>query len=309
MKKIHFFPVLVMFVTVLSLIFVSCKKEEEKQIVKADLDFKNFEGFNVKIQENVDQTKSVGNDWLYFETRNDYETAVKVLSSSSDDTILPVFEKALSFRSMRTAFSESQREAIAVYDDVLATLLNPNGAIQIGQYLFQIDTEKEKAHIFDLSSEKNSKAPMEFSTDESFFDYLDGKVTEEHEINRDEDILKSTHTWEGSTGKVDCKVVYQRAVIYFSLLAKIKERTLIGNGGAVDIFLSTYPGTYTKNRKNAEKQQFDGYGDGGIENTYKYRPYSAACGLKQLYMCTNFYMKDGYQPTLEQQLYIIKGQK
>lgn len=289
-------------------IFIGCKKEASETEQNPETAFTNFHGFNVKVQNNDGQTNVKGSNWLSFETREDYELAIDVLSTSAGDKILPEFEKALSYKSMRVCLDENEREKIGIEDDVLATILNSSGNIQIGNYLFDIDVKNEIALVYDLTKDAE---PMKFSTDDSFFDYIDGVENHASNSSKDEDILKSKDSWYSSAGYVDCKVVYQRAVVYFSLLSKISERTSIGTGGRVDLMLDVYPGSYTRNRSGAEEQTFGGtYFYYGQENSYSYRPYSKACGLKQLYMCADFGMIDYWttNPTPKtMRLFIRKG--
>lgn len=59
------------------------------------------------------------------------------------------------------------------------------------------------------------------------------------------------------------------------------------------MYMSAYEGYYTRNRPSAERVEFSAYGIGGDEATYKHRPYSKTCGLKEFYFSSEFLV---YEP-------------
>ncbi|MBO6025903.1 MAG: hypothetical protein J6P73_01510 [Bacteroidales bacterium] len=200
---------------------------------------------------------------------------MSLLGSSTNDSLLSVFENQLSFNSMRVALSESEREAIDIEDDVLATLLNPNGAIQIDNYLFFIDVENDHALVYDLESE--SEDPLEFTTGVSFFDYLDGV---ENRYSTFCDAKNKLNDVIVGDLEIDSKVVYQHALIYFSLQSKIKKNR---NEGYYNLKLSSSNDSYYYKKGSTTCYDISNHTEGpGYDRSYHYRAYS---GVKR---CTGF---------------------
>lgn len=265
---------MLLLVAVAAAVLVGCKKENDGEKQNAsESSFVNFHGFDVKVQNNNGMLDTKGSNWLCFATRKDYEKAVQVLTTSRNDEILPDFEDALSFNSMRRSLDENEREAIDIEDDVLATLLNPNGVIQIDNYLFDIDVYNDVALVYDLNKDGN---PMKFSTKDDFFGYLDGEEDDSWKATCDAKNKDQLKEWHGE--KINYKVVYQHALVYFSLQSKIQKTH---NGGTVDIFLHCL--NYNED-PGYSRYKVKGYGyydiipeysASGNKSSYHYRPYSS----------------------------------
>lgn len=258
-----------MLATVVAVVFVACKKDKDTQqnVQNAEQSsFVNFKGFNVKVQENDGKLGLRGGNWLYFQTREDYENAIEVLATSPNDEILPVFEKAVSFNSMRVVMSKEEREEIEIEDDVLATILNSNGVIQIGNYLFQIDVYNDVALVYDLT--KDAK-PAKYSTMDDFFSIIDGK---DAKYNNYCDAKNKKNNVEVSGLSINSKVVYQHALVYFSLLTRIEKNK---NESYLKMQLQTSNDSYyCKNGDNYQRHDLSNHLEGpGYNKTYEWRPY------------------------------------
>ena len=286
MKKLFVLAVVVLCST---LFFNSCSKDNDKVSLTKER--------NINVCVNFNKEKNLNSsNWLSFNSCEDYERAIAFLNEK--EGYLSLFEQDLHFSSMRCVLSESQREAIGVEDDILATLLNPDGFIQIDNFVFQIAIVNEKAYVWDTN---NDNEMMTFSIDDNVLDIL----------FKNEEPIKNVISYSNpepytfpSSPEAKCKVVYQRAAVYFSLLSKINKPGVI-SAPEVEIYYSTDSGTYTRNRSNATQQTFPAQSDGGDGNNYHYRPYSAAVGLKQFYMSTFFncidyfpYYSDGVRITV-----------
>lgn len=255
MKKLFLFSVVVLCTT---LICNSCSKDKDSVYLTKE------RNINVCVHFNNEKNINSSN-WLLFNSCNDYERTIALLNENEKN--LTLFEQELQFSSMRSVLSEDQREAIGVEDDILATLFNPDGFIQIGNFVFQIDIVNEKAYVWDTN---NVNDMMTFSIDENVLDVL--FKNEEPIVAKSSNPEPATHTFE-SDPAAKCKVVYQRAAVYFSLLSKINKPGVI-SAPEVEIYYSTDSGTYTRNRENATQQSFAAQSDGGDGNSYQYRPYS-----------------------------------
>ena len=127
MKKLFVLAVVVLCST---LFFNSCSKDNDKVSLTKER--------NINVCVNFNKEKNLNSsNWLSFNSCEDYERAIAFLNEK--EGYLSLFEQDLHFSSMRCVLSESQREAIGVEDDILATLLNPDGFIQIDNFVFQID--------------------------------------------------------------------------------------------------------------------------------------------------------------------------
>lgn len=208
-----------------------------------------------------------------------------------------MFEKSIGFQSKRSVLNQKEREAINIEDELLATLINPQGIIQIGDSIFEIDALNETVSVYQASETRDKKIETQtFSTSDDVFDRLDGieAVYTKSACPSYKEKIKNWAVWGGN---VECKVVYQKAGIYFSLQSKIKKDHW---GGSAYISLTCPSGSsYTQNRSGASQQSIPYNSQGGYEREYNYRPYSSTRGLKQYYFSINFACDDsvsGYGP-------------
>ena len=262
----------------------SCKKENSvtHQEGRGEVSsFANLNGIHVKVQHDTIQTLKDGNyDWLYFESKSDYELAINTYRNASD-SLMSVFEETLNYSSMRSSLTVEQREDIEIEDDLLAMMLSPIGVVQIGDYLFQIDVINDKVLVYDQTMPKST--PLSFSVDDEVFSLLNGNKDSGEKgcsAKNKETGIKFANT------KIDCKVVYQRAGIYFSLQSKIKKRMW---GGDVELHLTCLEGTssYKKN-KDSTVYTIDGWTLYGLNHSYHYRPYSSTTKLVNFHFNVDF---------------------
>ena len=289
---------LTIIVLALSVTIQSCKKddidknnEDNKEVNNMqNIDNKYFEcinGINVKLDNSYDFGERNASEWLYFETRNDYTNAIEQLSSDVDDAISS-FESALSFSSMRVSKTEKQRESINIDDDVLASLLNNEGRIRIGEYVFQIDASNDMLLVY--STDGSAKVQC-FSTDDNVFDILDGTDTKNRSRGCDaKNKLKDIY-FNGSY--IDCKVVYQKAGIYFSLLSKISEN-VYGGSNSLHLYCNGFGNNDNYFVKNNESivNTIEPYSVSGYDKSYKYRPYQGIKRLERFHFSTYFNVTD-----------------
>lgn len=277
--------VFVMFLIFSSNLFTGCNKEafvSEDEIQP----IMSFENIKVKVLE----------DRLYFENRADYAFAIEKLSNFEEGSF-DLFEKSIGFQSMRSLLNQKEREAINIEDELLATLLNPQGIIQIAENIFEIDALNETVTVYPASETREKKNGSQiFSTNDDVFDRLDGIETLFTKSSCPS-YKEKIENWAVWGGNVECKVVYQKAGIYFSLQSKIKKNFW---GGSAYIELSCPSGSsYTQNRRGASQLSIPDNSQGGWDRVYNYRPYSSMRGLRQYYFSVTFYCDDsvsGYPP-------------
>ncbi len=256
-----------------------------------------------KVQKNISDISNYA--WINFASVDSYTEAIDSLNSWGD-SCFALFEENLNFYSMRRYLSEDVRETLGLDDDLLATILNPDGVVQIGDYIFKLDFTSEQVEVFNILSGSSEGF---YNFDENVLDILYGYEQSEHNVIVNEqrsDVLKRTVTYSG-TCDVKCKIVYQRAAIYFSLLVKTHKLCAI-SVPAVEIGYDTYDGSYRKNRTNAGLQYITDQYDGGTKSGYTYRPYSAMCGLQYIRWTSEFNILDmGHSTSRTYILSIRKG--
>lgn len=278
---------------VVAAVIIACKKDMINQNVPQSLDncedsFVDLNGIHVKVQrDTIFNISKDGADWLYFESKKDYELAIASYSDASDSQ-MSSFEKVLSFSSMRSNLSTVQREAIEIEDDLLAMFLNPSGIIQVGDFIFEIDVANDTVLVFNQVSPH--KTPLIFSVDDEIFDVLEGnKESGEKGCSA----KNKMHGEDVGVEAITCKVVYQKAGIYFSLQSKIKKDHW---GGTLDLYLSCLGGSANRYRKNNDNSTYfiPAYNAGGGDHSYHYRPYSGVRKLVNFHFTVGFMAKDDY---------------
>jgi len=276
MKKYNLFLFIAVIVT-----FYSC--QEEDVIIQDSPQAINNENFKVEVVDNM----------LYFESRNEYENTIDYLAQIGDENFSN-WEKEISFNSMRANFNEKVLMKMGVEDDLLATLLNPESQIRIGDNVFEIDMNNESisvtpisdfSNVYDFGYKKNSK---EYSTEDDVLDIIDGVITEEEEYqNRKKRhcrrVKNGPYIWTTPDGLVEVKtkVVYQRFGIYKSLQAKIKKNS-IGNYSGIYLSMKVvndYNGKECYWRNKRREGTISGQ-KSGTGREYNIRAYNRTRGLK-----------------------------
>lgn len=230
--------------------------------------------------------------WLIFNAKEDYFALLEMFEDATE-LELNNFEDMLGFSSMRSTMAEESRDSIGFDDDVLATLVNESGQIQIGDSLFTINIVDGYVTIHNLIDDNQSAISID---EEVYYEEDEEPVVVATEKNGDEsedEILSSIWKLPSSVNfgddSVTCKVKYCRAAIYFSLKATMKERLNLSSGGCYSSKnLYVYPGSYTKNKRNASQTLFSDYSIGGLDRTYKHTVYSGFKGLKQFNLSAEF---------------------
>jgi len=181
MKKQWLFPFL-LFGTVIG-VGISCRKD-------------SFASANSS--KTSHSQKDVGNDvpgvstdgqMLVFNSDEDYENVVSVgYDGRANDAILAIeqmkFERYADQSVAKTTYDDFNSDI----DATLARLLNKNGAIQIGQYIYKVDVQKDSVFAIDarykesnyqdlIDGNTNNKRVVGFSTDEEVLDVVYERMT------------------------------------------------------------------------------------------------------------------------------------
>lgn len=266
----------------MSFIFFTGCKSDTDEVIMDNQNMTNEKSINVKVDNNM----------LHFDTRNDYEKAVEQLSSIGDGK-LESWENELSFKSMRAQVDSETREENGIVDDVLATLLNPEGKISIDNNIFTIDVLNESVLVTNKDTNSNKKSLTKdrtFDIDDNVLDILEGKETESNlkfwrrKKRWCRSSKKGAYYWENNGTRIKHKIVFQRAGIYNSLQAKIKKVNTWG--GPINISLTTKGTNFWRNRRST---RYFNDSVGGSRRVYNIRPYSSTRRLKDYRFNVEFY--------------------
>lgn len=190
----------------------------------------------------------------------------------------------------------------------LLYILDPNGMVIIGEYLFSLDFEKELVGVTDdfsllykmrLKNFSNNKI-LSFDFEENILDYLDLKPNEsskgrinlfcnDRRASGDMDKEKF-YEYSDNFAEIDYRVKvkhgYQKAGIYFSLMTEIKHMSLDQSAGNLSPWASsnTYLSLDFRYSKYKPRCKADEFGPTNKviepwENKINHRPYESSRGL------------------------------
>lgn len=278
----------------ISLIALSGCKKDTNLLTKDDL-------------HKEDYKLSIADSRLIFTTLAEYEKRIEEMSAQNDDELISLAanDSFISMYEFDVSINDPSNQP--EYDIILGLLLNPQGVIQIENYVFKINLATETALVYQLTSNEvanqekvtelynNNKSAgiSEYSTNDDLLDLLDGTF---EEGKRNCSSEKIDDYWDTFSGRVMYKIVYQKAGIYFSLQSKIKKDHL---GGTEYLSISTNDDPYVggenfwKNKKNCDT--WFKY-DSGYDREYNIRPYSSGRALTDYLFSINFYCSDYGMP-------------
>ena len=243
------------------------------------------------------QNLRVKNNMLYLTDVEEYEKTIDYLWNLGDENF-EEWEENLSFNSMRKMMTEEEREKIGIEDDLFATLLNPDGMIHIGEYIFQVDvtneivlmvkdTEYEGSKLSGINVFNTKTNVRTFSIDDDIFSILEGNNPEKRSRFCKSYSVGPYYWYPPNMGghRIKFKVVYQRGGLYRSLQAKIKKENTWG--GSIDISLESVSGNWYEHKKSDGHVPIPYKYIGGNGHEYNYRPYGG-WGVRRL---TGYYFK------------------
>lgn len=252
-------------------------------------------------------------EYITFESIDAYEN---FFSEGSDNTRTKLLQAAqvnqthtsmLRAANLRTSAAASIVDSL--YPDFLKTILNPDGITKIGNYIIKVDMANEKVLVLknediqyydDLVSNNFSNGKiLVYSTNDEVLDMLANDVPPSQSANASSANLRTTLfcNQKGADGReakgfeeymtnwrFDCKVVYQKAGIYFSLIGKANKQSkaaglwIESNDGFEMSMVYYY--SYTPKCKGTSTGS-NTISTGGT--TIAYRPYESTTALKNFY--------------------------
>lgn len=274
----------------LLMIAISCQTED---IANSEVDSAIAEV--EKVSSQYDFNVKIENDMLSFATRADYDAAIEYLGPLHSEDFAK-WEESLGFNSMRMAHSEDELNEIGIYDPMLATLINPDGMIEIAGNIFVLSTKDETVKVIssDQFSGKSSfanKSTQTFSVFDNVLDILEG-----NDVKLDFTTLRRycrKSKWSVDTSlsgqTLNGKVYYQNSGFLHTLGAGWKKQS---SGGTIQLSIETTNGVrnFWQNKKHTG--EIPDWGRYGNNRDYDYRPYRASRRLKNYYLSMKFFAFD-----------------
>jgi len=265
----------------LFVVFQGCEK---KSLTENNSNDKSAERkFNLGNIEITNQYDNDGESILCFNSLEDYENAVSILSENNVNSFNQLTIKN-NFVSMKNAFSVKSEKIPIEDDDIITSLLNKKGEIQIADKVFHLNFKNEKVEVIsNLLKDKNETISYSFDDD---------VLAKVFKTNYSDNYSKGSYC-SGSTkttymnssgGRIDCKVKYLKLGIYYKLYAKISK----ANSSAVKIGLTTIYYNKTKYQNKAGCWTYSG-NKSGTGNSYTLTAYSGTRRLKAYIIPINFW--------------------
>jgi len=319
MKKIIY---VIIFAIVISFMNWSCRNQE------------NVSPANKVLVETLKTDVGVVNGTLAFKTVDTYENYLKKLNSApetiSESEFLSKLESELGFQSKRNSLVNPTPLASGrtlsdegIYDEHLASILNKDNMVWIDKWIFKLDLVNKKCYVLEAKDQElleelkkntpNHSKIQVFSTDDDVLDILQGVSSPSGRVQlfcreggqgeqKDDAFVPFG---SGGTYRLDCKVVYQKAAIYFSLQAKVKVQY---NDGLIWWAYPDYPYLTGFNQHKPKCRD-----DSGVQNFYigsaqannelNRRPYESSRALAKFHYRVEF----GIAQTMRTRAFVIKA--
>lgn len=265
---------------------------------------------------------TVTNNIVTFNSISAYENFIDNGSVSTKQSVITQLDSISNYISLKKvyekSFSSSQARTLSTKEKEMAeinsffsSLINSDGLIQIGDYLFKIDLDigkvfvlppsvsSNKQAINDLKKENTSnKNILVFSTDDDVLNLLanDSNGTMNgrtmlfcHESGAPSGSDKAFEYAYNDTERQDNKVVYQKAGIYFSLQAKIKTEEKYAGLWVASADNQLYLDYYFNYKPKCKGSRTESNTVGAFDHELNRRPYASTRGLHYYDYVVQFY--------------------
>lgn len=278
MKKVIFT------IFLLTLIISSCSKLENNDYSSLK---ENKEPYSLfKIEKGM----------LSFSNLKDFNALIRKMENMQDEELVD-FVNHLNFKSMLLFVNEEDREKMGIHDNLLAALLNSDGCIQIGSFIYFVDQKNERVYRIEENKyvdhdkflEKiriNSPIIKEFSVYDELNEDNSVTLSRRRSCGRNK---RGPYYFTMSNGqRLKYKLVYQASLFYHSLLAKIK-RVDLSWGGPINFGMATnyQPRNYSYYKKvRSRNKVYINFNYGGNGRKYVWR---VSKKLKEYRLKVNFF--------------------
>lgn len=222
--------------------------------------------FNVSIHDNL----------FDFKKEADFNSAFDYFNNFKYDE-LKSWHNEVNFKSMLELKTVSQQrnnqeEDDDEYDELLLSLLNENGAVIIEGKIFKLDFDEKLVYVYNNMDEYYSKLDNEiYSFDEEVLAIVFG---EDYDSEARISFCSGQNTnwktlWSNSPdGKVEYRLRYLNAGIYYSLTATLKK----ANNGNVYLHVGTSGENFARNKKRCNGNNLEVWQQ-GYQKSRKIRTY------------------------------------
>lgn len=231
-----------LFLAIVGIGVSGCKKENKLPLVESN-------------QSEI----SANGKMLIFESVESYEKSVDYTSEEKREKLLSNISK-LNFKnyfSVEHLNSKSENDSIQEMDDFLGQLLNEDGCIQIGNYIYKVNLQAEKVFALpvansdeyqDLVNEnKSNKNIRQFTTNDDVI-YLAESGDTGEKCNNPAGGFEGTTVFEqNTTYETRCYLKYFTAGIYYRVTGRSKK---IGNYGGNYRYILECVNSTTQIRRN-----------------------------------------------------------
>jgi len=261
-------------------------------------------------------------EFITFESIDAYENFFSEGNDSARTKLVKAAQLNQTHNSMlRVATLRTSTSIVdSLYPDFLKTILNADGITKIGNYIIKVDMANEKVLVLknedkqyynDLVSNNYSNSKLlVYSTNDEVLELLANDILPSQSANTASSNHRTTLfcRQSGADGRedkgfepymtnwrFDCKVVYQKAGIYFSLIAKANKQT-----NAAGLWVESTDGyemgidynySYTPKCKGTSTGSNFFW---NIGTTVSYRPYESTTALKNFYYGATFRNYSGF---------------
>jgi len=251
--------------------------------------------------------------FLKFKNRDVFDSMLIIFNRMSDGQ-LDSLENSLSFESLRTKMDSDRVEGTNYNkdcdDDILLRILDNDGIVQVGDYIFKSETDYGlcwtlnvrdiNTQLSNLRSRSFIEGAMNRFNDQLEDDVYDLLLSDTVGIYQsptrgvDKDKKNDDVTSTGSNPTVwraDCKNVYEAAVFYYSLLSELKSMYKPGVLWTTQTttiqFLNTTYVTYKPHNRSSQGPYYPSF-SAISNNKLNWRPYGASRRLVNFKLYTQF---------------------
>lgn len=275
MKKFNLFVLLAVVLT----IFSACQKDD----VQVE---KTKEQASVLDDQLMNIGFSVDNNCLVLENETEFQKLLDYLVQKGDDHF-PEFEKAISFDSYRSYFERNPGRSEKLVDDLVATILNPDGVIQIGDYLFKVNFKDEKTEVYPLNELKSKEItgqsePILFNWSDDVFALLNHDAMLKSYCTSDQDKKYDEPYFGGDDNGNDfwftsqAKLNYQNFGFVHTIISKFKIISYLYSHGQKPIFIFKMDISGYYDRKRESRRTINKHIEGQVrdnDDEVSWRPF------------------------------------
>jgi hypothetical protein len=300
-------------------IFAGCNQQKEVTPVTQSKKDKQ-QGTNKSVSVNIQ------NGYAVFATIDQYRTVVET-DSVSRQAIMNDLNTRQGFVSVYKVYADSTlkgqyansgkylvvKEDNPIESDFVSSVVNIDGIVRIANHFYRIDLENSKVYALpiqykstgynDLKNARNTSSNPNirvFSTEEEVLDIMERKsgCGDAHAEGRKKDSTE----YMGSKDRMNCKAVYQKGGIYFSLHAKAKnQHKTLGIWWAQRESLGIE--AYVEYQPRCRNYVVDYRYMRGYDNKAQWRVYESSRGLAYYHLRAGF---DNYYHYYASRVYVIR---